>query len=773
MNARAALAAALFAASFFPSFASAAPLRLALSVDGLRGAVAAERTPERVYVPLAPFAKALGWSALPAKNVWELRGEGHVFVVRAGSKNVTDRGSIAVVLSQVPLDRPGALLVATDDLAELFGVRVTLKGSDLAVSTTVLDPAVAIAERPKPPARASPRPAPTQAPTPAPYGSYAADRVALTMMQSGAQRSFGLAITTAGTVGSSFAFGEQGLVQGGSVTIGVPLRHLTLGGTSEPLTGVVFHDAELVGTSLRIGAYEVTAGRRMRDARTTLAFAKSQGERTDFVELLRAPGGALDQIVAGRRIERVTSWGALREEFLAGPKGLAAGIYARTRGRLYGELTATTAGGGLPLGSGDAPLVGDGAYELSSATTVRGGVAAGRGMRAFPFVGLLERGAHVSGTLTVAAHSVSASTSYANAGNSTQFSISRASGTTAYALHASAPLRGSFLELAMSADEHGQSDLNLQLRLPRRGFDLFGGVEAARNDGKSSLAPLLGLALPLVHGLDLQGSVTPAGGKMALRVSIVAGIVPPHRNARIDMVPFSIRAETAGPESAARTTALDVAPTPTLARATACDRAAAAASGLPERTPASDAAARATSCDDSVSAVPQTTTSNVGARPNVSVYVDGIRAKPRSATDPRFDVVAGHHTVRIDADDGLSGSPDREIDTAKAREIALPLWPIRTLSGRIVLDGPPSLFPRDLNLAGVSVILDPAGVPASVDEAGNFAFPAVPVAPGSTLRVDETTLPPGVAAIGPATVTSQGDIVVHLGPARKVESVKF
>nr|MDQ6926208.1 hypothetical protein [Candidatus Eremiobacteraeota bacterium] len=360
-------------------------------------------------------------------------------------------------------------------------------------------------------------------------------------------------------------------------------------------------------------------------------------------------------------------------------------------------------GAGLPLEAGDAPLVADGAYDVSRALTVRAGVAAGRGQPISPFVGLLERGAHFGGTLTVATRFAGVSGSYANAGANAQFSAARSSGVSSYAVRSSVRLRGATLDVVANAGQTGDRDLTVALRLPHHGFDLFGGFETARVDGARWSSPVVGIALPLMRGLDLEGSLTPVGTKTALRISLVAGFTPPHRPSRAPIVPLLLRSESTQPEG-------------------------------------------------------------------IIVYVDGFRVRSDGG---RVDVTPGRHLVRIESVDALRGSPDREIDAGNLREVALPLWPFRTISGRVIVDAMASLVPRDFSLTGIAVLLEPGGIPASVDDAGRFTFPSVPVAPDGFVQVDEGSLPPGFGSLGRVEVGTNGDLTVRIAPARHIEKTVF
>ncbi len=687
--------------------AAAATVPLAFVLDGrAAGTVRAQRQGAILAVPLLPLSAALGWTLDRSEGGWRLRGDGRSFLLLPGSVQVTERGSVALTLLHAPLELDRRLFVATDDLPALFDVRATVQGRRLAVSTTTIDPGVIVAEQKKPPAKkivATPSPSPT----PLVRGFQGGDRVEVTLIQNGPNRTVGVALQTVGSIRSGLAVTDDGAPTTGSVTIGTVDRNLTVGDTSDPLIGSVFRDPGLIGAELRSGPYGFVAGRRSRDGRTVTAFSAARGARTDFIEMLRAPGGGFDQVIAGRRVSRTTSWGLLREEAFAGTKGAGVGAYARTRGRFYGELTATAASGGFPLQPGDAPLIADGAYDMSRALTARLGFSGGHGTPSSPFAGFVAHGSHLGGAITVARSYVGVSASYAGGPANAQFSLSRSLGQMEFGLRAAGSVRGLVLELNANGDTQNNRDVTLVSRRVGHGLDLLAGVDAGRIGMTSWAVPVVGVAAPLVRGLDLEATISPQGSaRPVIRITLVAGFAPPHRSARIVTVPLIVRAEGGSPQA-------------------------------------------------------------------VVLYVDGFRTKDGDATGVRVDLVPGAHFVRLETADGTLGSPDTAVDTAATREAALPLWPLRAVSGRILIEAPASLIPRDLSLSGVSLVLEPGGTVTTADAQGAFQFPVTAIAPNAAVRVDDETAPSGLAPVAAVLVGEGGAITVKLGPARKVERVTF
>jgi hypothetical protein len=689
---------------------AAAGISLAVTLDDhSAGAVQAQRDAGHLTVPLLPLATTLGWTLERRDLGWLLRGDGRRFFITTGSRIVTEDGMAALTLTSAPVDHDRRIFIAIDDIAMLFNVRAAVEGKTLAVATAVIPPnaagEVAVAEHRKPPASVAAQ-APVFVPPPPTRAFQGTDRLALTLVENGAMRSVGLSLETVGAIRSGIALSDTGIPAAGSVTVGSPNRNVTAGSVRDPAAGHVFRDTGTIGATFHAGDASVTIGRRMRDGRTVTAVARDRGARTDFVEVLRAPGGRFDQAIAGTRLTQTTNLGTLVEEVFAGTRGFGAGVYGHTRGRFYGEATVSTASAGLPLQSGDAPMLADAAYNISPAMTARLGYTGGRSLRGSPFAGVSVHGSHLGASLTVARDYTGASGSYAGAGATAQIALAHTLGQTAWAVRASGPVHGAIVELTADAGE-GTRDLSLLVRRVGHGADLLGGLQTVQRSGVTRLAPAVGVAVPLLRGLDAEATLTPQGlARPALRLTIVAGFSPPHRSARIATSPFVVH------------------------------------------------------------------TRDTQARPIV-VTVDGFRVAEGPSTGIRFNAAAGEHFLRIATPDGTLASPDTEIDTATMREATLPLWPVRALFGRIVIDAPPSAIPHDLSLAGTAVILEPLSIVALADADGVFAFPPTAIAPDAAIRIDPDTTPNDLAAPDALVVGPENDLTLRLGLARRVEHVSF
>ena len=158
---------------------------------------------------------------------------------------------------------------------------------------------------------------------------------------------------------------------------------------------------------------------------------------------------------------------------------------------------------------------------------------------------------------------------------------------------------------------------------------------------------------------------------------------------------------------------------------------------------------------------------------DVALFVDGLRIAGVQGARARIDVSPGRHYVRVESLDGARGSQDQLIDTSAVHEVALQIWPIRAIAGRIVIDAPASLIPRDFSFAGMTVVLEPSGAVAAADDAGRFAFPPMAVAPDAVVRVDEETLPAALASLGPISAPADDDVAIRLGPSRRIEKTIF
>jgi hypothetical protein len=692
---------------------AAAGISLAVALDDrAAGTVLAQRDAGRLTVPLLPLAATLGWTLERRDNGWLLRGDGRRFFIRTGTRTVSEDGMTALTLAQAPVDHDRRLYVAVDDLALLFNVRAAVEGKTLAVATAVIPPSVdgdvAVTEHRKPHAVVAAQAPPTTVVAPTSTRAFqGTDRLAVTFAQSGGMRSVGVTVDTVGAIRSGLSFSDTGVPATGSVTLGGPNRSVTAGNVADPVAGHVFRDTGTIGATFRAGATNVTIGRRTRDGRTVTAIARDRGGRTDFVEILRAPGGRFDQAIAGTRMTQTTPLGNVTEELFAGTRGFGAGLYARTRGRLYGEATVSTAGAGLPLQAGDAPLLADGAYDLSRGVTARVGYTGGRGLRGSPFGGVVVHGSHLGGALTIARDYAGLSGSYAAAGGNAQIAYARTLGQTAWAMHATTAVRGAIVEFNADADSASTHELSLLVRRVGHGFDLLGGLQTAQGAGATRVAPAVGIAVPVIHGLDAEATVMPQGlARPAFRVSMVAGFTPPHRAPRVVTAPIVVRANDAAPRT-------------------------------------------------------------------IVVTVDGFRVKDGASSGVRVDLPVGSHYVRIATTDGAFASPDTAVDTATAREATLPLWPVRALFGRVVVDAPASSLPGDLTLAGVAVVLDPLGIVALADADGNFSFPPTAIAPDATIRIDPDTAPNDLAGPEPVAVGADTDLTVRLRLARRIERVSF
>ncbi len=675
-----------------------------LVLDGRRAAtVTVRRHGATRLIALEPVATALGWRVRSTKaGAWVLVGEGRHLVLTAGSTSVTDGGAEAVVLPSAVADVGGRPYLDAAALATLFDVRLQVADGAVELTTTAVDPGTTVVERPRP----SPKPTatPPGAPPPSLLRAVGGDRIAITLIAHGADRSYQVALATVGALRGivETTEGGAGAPVTGSMTLGTPKTALTVGAFADPLAGSVFHDAAPVGASLHAGSADAFVGRRALDGRTVAGIDQRHGAVTETIEALRLPGGTFDQIVLGLARTDAERWGTLREEAFAGSRGLGAAAFARTNGRLFGEATLAATEGRLPLDQ-FVPVTLDAGYDASHATTVRAGLRGGSGTPLAPFVGVLARGTHFGGGLSLSKGSSAVSASYVGRDAVAQVALGQSLGVTTTMVQ-SAVNAGAFAVELNGIAQPGEDTARITVRRPGSRLELLGGWGFDRAADGSGGGPVVGLAAPLNRALALEARLEPQAGREALRVELVAGLLPPKHAPRAATVPLALRVP---------------------------------ADALPAR-----------------------------------VLVDGLPFATLAQADTHLDVPAGPHTVAAETLDGRRASPAVPL-SGTTRSLELALWPVRELAGRIAVNAPAAVVPRDLSLAGVTVVLAPGGAVAVAGADGRFTFGAQPVPPGATLRLGEDGLPAGLGGGDPVAVAPDGDTVLTLRAARPVETFRF
>jgi hypothetical protein len=220
----------------------------------------------------------------------------------------------------------------------------------------------------------------------------------------------------------------------------------------------------------------------------------------------------------------------------------------------------------------------------------------------------------------------------------------------------------------------------------------------------------VGFTLPVLRRLALETTLRPAGNSNELRVTLVATVTTAHRAPRIKTIPLLVRLVATG--------------------------------GISQSEP-------------------------------VRLYLDGAFAKTLAQAQGIVEISPGVHSVWLESADGTRASLPASIDTAKGREVALTLWAVRKLDGRLRISGDPLLVPRDLSLAGTTIVVRPSGATAVTDADGLFAFPPRALPPDATIGVLADALAPALAAEDPVTIGERTTIELFVHPARTLERVTF
>jgi hypothetical protein len=157
------------------------------------------------------------------------------------------------------------------------------------------------------------------------------------------------------------------------------------------------------------------------------------------------------------------------------------------------------------------------------------------------------------------------------------------------------------------------------------------------------------------------------------------------------------------------------------------------------------------------------------------VLVDGVRGPALSSASVRVPVPDGNHYVSLQSEDGKLGSPETRVVDGNPAALTLPLWPVLEVRGSVRLpqSATTALLGVRPSLAGITVVIQPGTLVAQTDANGNFDFPPQGLAPDSTITVDASSLPAGLAPSTPVPVSGDAPITVQLQLSKKIEKVTF
>jgi hypothetical protein len=152
------------------------------------------------------------------------------------------------------------------------------------------------------------------------------------------------------------------------------------------------------------------------------------------------------------------------------------------------------------------------------------------------------------------------------------------------------------------------------------------------------------------------------------------------------------------------------------------------------------------------------------------VTVDGVPLRATAGSTVRADVIPGTHEFSAASVDGTLGARAVTATLAAGGEVALQLWPERTVSGRVRLADSQSVD-AGTSLAGIVVTVSPGDASALTDADGTFFFGKQPLPPDAVVAVDPDTLPQSLRAPDPQPL--RGTAIEIVLPGRAVDERTF
>ncbi len=511
-------------------------LQLALVVNGRPAPrIVALREGMDLMIPLEATLDALHitHSRDGADVIVEISGTS--YTLSPGSHIARQDGTEALQLVFAPIVKE-QMYLAPADMANLLGVDVRVDGASVVVaSDQPADADATVEERPVPRthvtdtryARTGATPAPTATEAPVAF----VGRIGLTLVDSGGQQSTRLSLQGAGdTVRGSIA--EQGSAgtssTSGSVFLGDQHRSTTLGNLGDPLGGAVFQASGAIGVSLARNDGRLNYTDALRSNGTRIySFENRELFRSSEVAIAQANG--TEQLLVGQRFHGQQGGLVYSADAWAGSNGLAAGLSAKTTGRLFLQGSAAIATGDLPLQTGDLSREISLGFKATPALTVSGGAYSALGIpfSAFAAASLRTRfgslGISQSRTETVLTADASNSARFVN------FNYVRSDGSTSASVNAASGLRRGAVEFSAQTSTGNSGDTTLQWRAERLGPSLVAGVERVWSDGVVRLGAVAGVAFPIFGGLSLEATLHPLLRGNGLRVSLVQDVVKHRR----------------------------------------------------------------------------------------------------------------------------------------------------------------------------------------------------------------------------------------------------
>ena len=479
------------------------------------------------YVAIEPIARALGWTFRRAADGATLDDGTGPQTLRVGSRMVKDDGVDVQLFDAPAVIRNGKLALAIADAATLFHLHMQQDGGTIALTSEVSS-GVTIREIPRP---ATPAPVPAATAQPTPFAAHEA--VAATagsfnasVIFDGSERVFQTNLSSSsGTVrGSVSSYGSDALsTPVGSILVGPPVRNVALGSIGNPLSGTIIENGSLTGVRALFAdgsaRYEAFSGSTYDGS--LLAVQRTHGNTTDVVSTVSMQGTA--QVVLRHAVVIPQAWGTINDEILAGERGTAAAIHARTNGATFIDATMSTARGTLPLNEGDLPSGAVIGQHIGPVTTVTAGYVNALGTPGSPTLGMATHVSNVSVAGNVSEHWTNLTASFG--GTSAYGSLYASSGAVrVIGFNAGAGLHGALAELNFSSSSGNTGTGLAQLRTTHAGINLAAGVDL--DTGR--IHPLVGVVVPVTPTLSFEaGVVDGPSGRPALRIAVLAGFRQP------------------------------------------------------------------------------------------------------------------------------------------------------------------------------------------------------------------------------------------------------
>ena len=681
---------------------------LSVRVDGeTLGAIAVQRTGDTPLVPLDAVANALGWRVVALADGVRLSGDDRIVVLTAGSRIVRENGEARLLFAEAVVNRGGRLYLSVTDVTRLFGVRSERTNGTIAF---VRPAQIGTPARIVEIAR-PPAPQPSAAPRTAVRRSDDAAPAAATA---------GRIVLSLDRVGSTRLLNissetksgtlQTSLTSSGVNDFGTPNATIVAGSAQRNVALGMLTDP-LGGTIFRGTVYE--------------GVALARGDRTLFAGRRLADGTDLTGMTFGDALHGgsttvATVWrnGAYDQTIVR---------RLRRARHPWGDFSTEVLAGDKGLGIGFAARTRGRTFFQADAAY------ATRGLPLGPNDAPVN--VDVGRELSTATTAVAGLATGPRQPLAPFFGIStRAHGLLASASVSDRTVTASVAYQSANASLQAYSVPGPQraggvqgvLAFPGAVLDLTATSAAGNRDAALTLRTVR-------RGLNVIGGVGfPSAGHVAPIVGLSVPIAP------LLMLEGTVR--PAGATAHAVRLGL--------------------AMGIPARR------------KPSIPMVDAVIRIDGDAPARLRLFVDGVPSQLAAAPVAHVAVTRGPHVFAVETDDGTRGSPDVAVRIdAPGDGATLPLWPFRTVRGRVIASDR-AVWPPDASFAGIMISIAPDGATVETAADGTFIFPKLPLAPGATIDVAAGSLPRELHAPDRQPLPD-GDVTLVLGPGLRIERRTF